>query len=145
LAMSSAPDLVGFSPVSRALEREWARAAESLADARASAGRSQTALALAATLVKVARLAALPPGLPASGLHEGGDVEARVRWLVQSAGLETGGGDPSASDSRADAGGRATGRGWMVGVAVAAVVAPAVVPVLPAVHRLLEAAVHFAR
>src|SRR5204863_179817 len=87
----------------------WSRASEALADERASAGGGDTALALAAGLVKVARLtSSLPAHLPISALHDGGDVEARVRRLVTAAGVErasgTGGAGEGASGlSRAPA------------------------------------------
>jgi beta-lactamase regulating signal transducer with metallopeptidase domain len=87
LLLRACPDLVAFFPVARAIEREWARAAEVLADERASGGSPETALALAAGLVKVARLVATTPeGLPVSALHDGDDVSARVRHLVADAG-----------------------------------------------------------
>ena len=86
LLLRASPDLVAFSPVARALEQEWARAAEMLADERASGGCRETALALAAGLVKVARLAPITPGeLPVSALHDGNDVSVRVRHLVAHA------------------------------------------------------------
>ena len=83
LLLRACPDLVAFSPLSRTLEQEWAQAAEALADESASRGGRATALALAAGLVKVARLVPAPAdGLPVSALHDGGDVAARVRHLV---------------------------------------------------------------
>ena len=83
LLLRTCPDLVALSPLSRTIEQEWARAAEMLADERASRGSRQTALALAAGLVKVARLVpAETGGLPVSALHDGGDVDARVRHLI---------------------------------------------------------------
>ena len=87
MLIRSAPDVLGLCAASRGIEEAWGRTAEALADDDASAGRPQVALALAASLVKVARLSPPPAaGLPMSALHDGGDVEARVRRLVGSAG-----------------------------------------------------------
>ena len=77
LLMRFAPDLLVLSRASRALEAEWARAAEAIADERASGGDRDRALALAAGLIKVARLVPASAGrLPVSALHDGGDVES---------------------------------------------------------------------
>jgi Zn-dependent protease with chaperone function len=139
LAMASAPDLLRLFPAFRALEGEWARAAEAMADARASAGDGGTALALAAGLVKVARLTARPAaGLPISALHDGGDVEARVRWLVNAA-------DGEAAGSEAPARAHATGPALLLGLPIVAAVAILAAQALPAVHRLVEVAVRLAR
>src|SRR5205823_1755457 len=137
------PDLVAFSSVAGSLEREWSRASEALADERASAGGGDTALALAAGLVKVARLtSSLPAHLPISALHDGGDVEARVRRLVTAAGVErasgTGGADEGASRlSRAPA--------RIAALAFAATLAAGIVASLPAVHSAVEIAVRLPR
>jgi peptidase M48-like protein len=133
LLLRSAPDLLGFSDMGRRLEREWARLVEAEADDRAARRRPALALALAAGLVKVARLAPRRgPALPVSALHEGGDVEARVRWLVGLAGQER----PRAQRPRRE-GGRALVR---AGAALAFLAAAAAVVAhnLPAVHRLVE-------
>jgi len=136
LVMTAAPDLLAFTPLSRRLEREWSRASEALADQRASAGGGHTAVALAAGLVKVARLtAAAPSRLPISALHDGGDVEARVRWLL-TAGAEGGGaGRGSVSRAALLTGLLAAGAGLAAAAAFA----------LPAVHRLVETAVRLSR
>ena len=129
LLIRSAPDVLGLAPASRAIEAAWGRSAEALADDEAGAGRPQVALALAASLVKVARLS--PPaaaGLPMSALHDGGDVEARVRRLVGSAGA--GIGRPASATSAA------------IGVVLAAAAMVTLYSsALPAVHAAIEAAV----
>jgi hypothetical protein len=140
LAMASAPDLLRLFPASRALEGEWARAAEAMADARASAGDGDTALALAAGLVKVARLTARPAaGLPISALHDGGDVEARVRWLVNAAGADGHAAGPGAP-ARAHA-----APALLLGLPLVTAVVILTAQALPAVHRLVEVAVRLAR
>jgi Zn-dependent protease with chaperone function len=141
LIMRSAPDLVALSSASQAIEREWVRAAEAAADARVSAGGGETALALAASLVKVARLASFPPaGLPISALQDGGDVEARVRWLVRAAD-ESGRGRPTGRELRP----AGTGT-WIALLAMtAAAVVTAAGYALPTIHRVVELAVRIAR
>lgn len=89
LLMRSCPDMLAGMRASQAIEREWARSAEEAADEQATAGRSDTALALAASLVKVARIAPRAAvGLPMSALHDGEDVEARVTRLLATGGRE---------------------------------------------------------
>ena len=128
LLLCGAPDVLRFSSSSRALEAAWGRTAEALADNRATAGRPQAALALAASLVKVARLSpAAATGLPVSALHDGGDVEARVRRLVGSA----------AEDARPASGRPAA----IAGLVAAGAVLAAASQSLPAVHGAIEAAV----
>jgi hypothetical protein len=134
LLLRSCPDLVGLSPVSRAIEQEWARASEALADERASRGCRETALALAAGLVKVARLApAAAGGLPVSTLHDGGDVDVRVRRLVAVAEGMTAG--PAA-------GGKIVMRSGVVLGAVGLTLAS---QAWPAVHGLIEVAARLLR
>jgi Zn-dependent protease with chaperone function len=85
LAMHAAPDLVGWTPVARRLERAWAAAAEHTADAGASIASNRAArLALASALVKVARLmpATTSLGEPISTLIGGGEIASRVRRLI---------------------------------------------------------------
>jgi Zn-dependent protease with chaperone function len=129
LLMRSAPDLLVLSRVSRAIEEEWGRAAEAIADERASRGNRDAALALAAGLLKVARFAPAPAaGLPVSALHDGSDVDVRVRRLVAYAG---GGGEA------------VTGRGWAAGICSAVMAAAGItlaLQALPAVHALIEVA-----
>jgi Zn-dependent protease with chaperone function len=134
LLLRSCPDLVGLTPVSRAIEQEWARASEARADERASRGCRETALALAAGLIKVARLApAAAGGLPVSGLHDGGDVDVRVRRLVAPAE------DPTAGPA---AGGKIVMRAALVLGVVGLTLAS---QAWPAVHRLIEVAARLLR
>jgi Zn-dependent protease with chaperone function len=133
LLMRSCPDLLATLGSSPALEREWARAAEEAADEQATGGRRETALALAAGLVKVARIApAMAAGLPVSALHDGGEVEARVRRLIAASGPD-----------------RAShGTGWARWAAATAVLAFGLTFVghaLPAVHRLIEVVARLVR
>jgi Zn-dependent protease with chaperone function len=129
LVLRASPDLVAFSPVARALEREWVRAAEERADERASREGRAAALALAASLVKVARLVpAGPEGLPVSALHDGGDVAARVRHLI----TETAG-------RPAEAARPATLR-ILGGAALATLAIAAATQAWPAVHEMIEVA-----
>jgi hypothetical protein len=89
LAMRSAPDLLGWLPAARAIERRWASAAEHVADRRATdavdvADRGRARCALASALVKVARLTptATPLAEPISTLVDGGDIASRVHSLL---------------------------------------------------------------
>ena len=126
LLLRACPDLVAFSPLSRTIEQEWAQAAEALADESASRGGRATALALAAGLVKVARLVPAPAeGLPVSALHDGGDVAARVRQLVA---------DPVPSPSPAPR----RAMGTVAAAALAALALTLAAQTLPAVHELIE-------
>jgi Zn-dependent protease with chaperone function len=86
LAMHAAPDLLFATGAARALERRWAAAAERVADRRAGdSGRERCALASA--LVKVARLtpSVNPVADPISALVDGGDITARVEYLLDDA------------------------------------------------------------
>ncbi len=134
LLMRSCPDLVGLSAVSRTIEQEWSRASEARADERASGGCRETALALAAGLVKVARLApAAAGGLPVSALHDGGDVDVRVRRLVAVA-TDTSAVPPAA-------GTMALRAGVVLGAASLTLASQA----WPAVHGLIEVAARLLR
>lgn len=134
LLMRSCPDLAGLSAVSRAIEQEWSRASEARADERASGGCRETALALAASLVKVARLApAAAGGLPVSALHDGGDVDVRVRRLVAVA-ADTTAVPPAA-------GTMALRAGVVLGAASLTLASQA----WPAVHGLIEVAARLLR
>lgn len=84
LALRFWPDPLSWLPAGRRLELEWARAAETVADARAAQGDAGRALDLSAALVKVARLAPARPSLThaASALHGGAEVAARVGRLL---------------------------------------------------------------
>lgn len=133
LLLRACPDLVAFSPLSRTLEREWAQAAEALADESASRDGRATALALAAGLVKVARLVPAPAGgLPVSALHDGGDVAARVRQLVA---------DPVPSARPAPRQATRT----LAAAALAGLALTLAAQTLPAVHDLIEVAARLLR
>ena len=84
LLLAMAPDLVPFAVRRRGLERSWARYAERAADDRAVAGSARRSVALAAALVRVARLgAAAPIPLAASLMGDAQDLEARVERLLR--------------------------------------------------------------
>ena len=120
--------------MSRAIEQEWSHASEARADELASGGWRETALALAAGLVKVARLApAAAGGLPVSALHDGGDVDVRVRRLVAVAA------DTSAVPTAA--GTMALRAGVVLGAASLTLGSQA----WPAVHGLIEVAARLLR
>ncbi len=72
-----------LSPIAEPLEREWMVAAEEAADL--SARRATSGLELASALTKVARLASgCPPEvMPASALIGEGNLECRVRRLLE--------------------------------------------------------------
>jgi Zn-dependent protease with chaperone function len=134
LLLRACPDLVAFFPASRAIEQEWARAAELRADERASRGGRETALALAAGLVKVARLVPMAAGgLPVSALHDGGDVETRVRHLVKGA------------DGTVEPPARQRAVVLLAGAALGASGLALATQALPAVHELIEAAARLLR
>jgi Zn-dependent protease with chaperone function len=136
LVLRSCPDMLAWTGVGRALEREWARAAEAAADAEAAGADPTAAADLAAGIVKIARL--LPAGaqaLAVSALHDGGDVAARVRALVSA---ERAGEREDAAASQGGAA-RACGFGLVLAASLAATQA------WPAVHRLIEAAARLLR
>lgn len=133
LLMRSCPDLLVLSRASRAIEAEWGHAAEAAADDQASRGRRETALSLAAGLVKVARLApSSAAGLPVSALHDGGDVEARVKRLLDGVPADDG-------STRGGTGAR------IAGVTLASLGLAVVGYGLPAVHGLIEVAARLLR
>jgi hypothetical protein len=80
LLIAMAPDLVPFAVRRRGLERSWARYAERAADDRAVAGSAHRSVALAAALVRVARLGAAAPAPLAASLM--GDAQGiwRPAW-----------------------------------------------------------------
>jgi hypothetical protein len=125
LLVRAAPDLLVLSPTARDLEDEWCAVAETLADERAGSDDGRRRLALAASLVKVARLGpAEASALPLSALHDGGDVRARVERLF----------GPAARSAPAASGARAA-----VGVAVLSAAGAALAAsTLPAVHAAIE-------
>jgi hypothetical protein len=87
LLMAWAPDVLRVTGMTAWLEREWARAAELRADHAATRHDVATRLDLATALVKVARMTpgTAPMGAVASTLHDGGDIEMRVRRLTDAA------------------------------------------------------------
>jgi Peptidase family M48 len=126
LLMRCCPDALGLLAAGREIEKEWARAAEAAADDRAARGRKGVALALAAGLVKVARLApSRMEALPISALHDGGDVDQRVRRLVA---MDEGSTRPAGP------------RAWMILLGAAPLAATLLAYGLPAVHQLIETA-----
>jgi hypothetical protein len=83
LVLRACPDLWPATP---ALETCWARAAEEAADAAAAASRPTLRIDLAQALVRVARLASgAHRPLPASAFYLGGNIESRVKRLLDAA------------------------------------------------------------
>jgi len=120
--LRSSPDLLGRCS---ALTRGWSAAAEEAADAAAVWTRPGCALDLAQALIRVARLA--PASVPelASSFYPGGDIERRIRRLI----------DPvQAPDAPAVLGGWLF---WSAGIAVVA----ATLVFAPALHQTMEALV----
>jgi beta-lactamase regulating signal transducer with metallopeptidase domain len=89
LAMRAAPDAFWWTASARRLERAWAAAAEYDADAAASRDDRGVRLALAAALVKAARLMPRPEpaGPPVCTLVGGGDITSRVERLIDDRAL----------------------------------------------------------
>jgi len=85
LLLLLAPDLLPFVRGFRNLERAWARMAEWAADDWAAGGDARRSLALAAALVRVARLGSHPPTpvLATALLADGADLPARVDRLLR--------------------------------------------------------------
>jgi len=84
-AMLCAPDFLSGSAVAARLEHEWHVAAESRADARATAGDQASAVHLASALIKVARLSASSThrAVPSwSTLNDSELLEWRVQRLL---------------------------------------------------------------
>jgi hypothetical protein len=129
LALVASPDLLGWLPAGTALMQRWRAAAELEADARATGVEVQRRVALAAALVKVARLAtrAARP-LPALTMSVAADdVAGRVRQLLRPATPVVG---------------RVTLRGLAAGAALLGVLS---MPLFAAVHHWIEALVGFGR
>jgi hypothetical protein len=125
-----APDAIPFVRGCGAIERGWSRLAEWSADDSAVGGSRRQSLALAAALVRVARLgaAANPTPLATSFLGDANDLVARVDRLLE-------GRTAAASDGRAAL--------WFAAALATGVVALAVRPAtLIAAHRLLEVLAH---
>jgi Zn-dependent protease with chaperone function len=80
LALAAAP----WGPGLQRLERNWAKLAEWAADDRAAAGNPRRPLALAAALVRVARLgtATAGPALATSLMADAADLKVRVERLL---------------------------------------------------------------
>jgi len=131
LAMCAAPDILPRSAVVEALERQWAASAERCADDAASGRDAGARCALASALVKVARLMPPAPPLtePVSTLISGGDIDGRVRRLLDDR--------LSATSSRV-----ARTAGWAGGLAALAALVVAYGPILRAVHEATEVLVH---
>jgi len=81
------PGILPFASGFRNLERAWAKIAEWAADDRASGGKTRRSLALAAALVRVARLgSATPaPALAPSLMADGAELSERVDRLLRPA------------------------------------------------------------
>jgi hypothetical protein len=84
--MMAAPDPLRWTPVHEAMMAAWGDAAEDAADEAAAGHDNHARLALAALLVKIAGLGALPSDLlPAmSPFVQADDLERRVRRLIAS-------------------------------------------------------------
>jgi hypothetical protein len=110
------------------IERAWSAAAEEAADAAARQGRPDSALDLAQALIHIARLAPDPhaPAL-ASAFYLGGSIESRIRRLVEPGRVP----DPSRP------------LGCVAIASIACIFAAAAFATAPALHQLIEAAVHF--
>jgi Zn-dependent protease with chaperone function len=78
------PDPLALLPLGNRLYRAWAEAAEAAADEHAARAGSPRTLALAAALIKVARMAPAGRGasLPASAFHDGSGIARRVKRLL---------------------------------------------------------------
>ena len=90
LVMRSCGDVLGLVPAGRAIENEWAAAAEAAADESASRSKD-AALDLASALVKVARLAGTQPvAAPVCVFYEKGAIAERVERLTLEGGRSSG-------------------------------------------------------
>jgi beta-lactamase regulating signal transducer with metallopeptidase domain len=130
LAMRATPDGLSLLPASRRLERDWASAAEHAADAHA-ARDSNTGLALASALVKVARLTPADRtfGPLSSPLVGGEGVASRVERLMER---------PAAR--RLPIAARLFC--WTTAAAMLVAVVAGYAPLLQSVHHLSEVLVH---
>ncbi|HEY3119238.1 MAG TPA: M48 family metalloprotease [Vicinamibacteria bacterium] len=130
LLMRSCPDWLSLTRVGGRLEQEWAAASEAAADDHARRARPDSALDLAAALLKVARLAPVGSHLvPAtSALHDGGRVAGRVARLTAKL--------PD------DAPARNVVPWTVTGLALVVLLSSQSPAVLQAVHRLSEGIVH---
>jgi Zn-dependent protease with chaperone function len=122
------PDVLSWTPIARRLFDEWRSAAEQAADDDAAGQDMDVRLHLASALVKVARLAVgAPPRvpLPVSALHNGDDLDRRVRRLLDA-------GAPGTPPRP---------RSGLVRAALGAAIAAAFT-VLEPLHAWLETAIH---
>jgi Zn-dependent protease with chaperone function len=129
-----APDIFPFVHSLRLLDRGWSKIAEWAADDQATSGDSLRALALAAALVRVARMGASPrlPILSTSLLLGDLDLSARVNRLLHTAPLP----NVPSRDSRS----LIRGVGFLSATClIALLLTPAT---LSAVHELLELLLH---
>jgi hypothetical protein len=129
LLLLALPDVLPRVHGLRMVDRAWARLAEWAADDRAVGANSERSLALAAALVRVARMGTSPqhPAVATSLMADGRDLAARVDRLLHPA--------PAPDASRA----------WLVGGAACglALTAAALHPAtLRAAHGLMELLVH---
>lgn len=116
----------GIGSASCALDRAWNRATEEAADALAASRFPELAIPLAQALVRVARLMPVHTvDAPVSAFHSGGDVELRVRRLLQP---------PAIEDSHAC-------RRRLIWPAAIAVALAAVIASAPSIHQLMEVTV----
>lgn len=129
LLLTASPDVLAWLPGSAAITTRWRAAAEGEADERATGADPRKRVALAAALIKVARLAGESHG-PSTALSMPvamDDVDARVRRLLS----------PPAAVTR-----KPLIRRFLIGAALIPVMA---CPFYPLVHRCIEAVVAFGR
>ncbi len=127
--LSALPDR-WLSPVTnRAIERAWTRAAEEAADSEAAGRAGAQRAALAATLIRVARMAdeAPPSWMPQLAFYQGTDLEHRVRTLLAA--------------PRLDSSGIVVAEVATIAFALAAVAGALVLA--PSLHALMELGVEF--
>ena len=86
LVFDCCPDVLQFTRVGRNLADCWHLGAEELADDSAAAAWPGSSADLASALVRVAKLASgcAPRALPVSALFSGGNIERRVKRLLQT-------------------------------------------------------------
>jgi peptidase M48-like protein len=130
LVMRATPDALSLLGASRRLEQGWALASEQAADARA-ARDSNARLALAAALVKVARLTPADRMVPllASPLVGGEAIASRVERLMDLSPRP-----PAPIAARIAC--------WTAAAGMLAALAAGYTPLLGAVHRFSEVVVH---
>jgi len=130
LIMRATPDLLASTSSARAIERQWASAAEHSADRIAAAGNPEARCALASALVKVARLmpTITPIAQPISTLVDGGEIASRVERLLAD----------SAPASRQ----RTPAMTWTAALLLAVAGAASYTSLLQLVHATTEILVH---